>query len=120
MRRRRLLIVIALAGLSFVTLGCQNLNRHIRNYDGPPLATNQIALLKVQYSVWDVMLSVDKIDQHRPKRLYAKEIELLPGPHDLEVYYRDSSGAHSITDGKISFFSRARIGLRTPCRACGN
>ena len=109
MCRHRVSIVIALATLSFLSLGCQNLSRHIRSYNGPPLATNQIALLKVQSSISGVMLSVDKIDQQPVKRFFANEIELLPGLHGLEVYYRDSSGAHSITDAKISFFAEAGL-----------
>jgi hypothetical protein len=107
MRAAKGFFAVSVIGILCLTTGCQNLSRHIRAYDGPPLATNQIALLKVQWELAHVMLSVNKVDDKRPKRYFASEIELLPGLHLLEVSYRDSSGFKSTQDATIGFDAAA-------------
>jgi hypothetical protein len=100
------LVVIVLVLAS----GCRSTGAHVRWYPGPPLSTNQVALLKVQRDIWTVILTVDKIDdQPLATSLFmgnnTKEIELPPGHHDLEVSYRDSNNYKSTADTKIGFLS---------------
>lgn len=105
---KKLGLLCAMMAMAFLSTGCQTTGRHVAWYDGPPMTTNQIALLKVQRDFWTVVLTVDKIDG-RPlakgvsMRNNTAEIELLPGQHDLEVAYRDSDGYVSKTNAKISF-----------------
>ena len=105
-------LLLAVTAIIFITTGCQTTGKHVRWYDGPPAETNKIALLKVQRNVWEVVLTVDKIDEQLlTKEKFmgnnTSEIELLPGQHNLEVSYRDDNGNRSTSDAKISFSAEA-------------
>ena len=104
----RLPFWFALAGVLFIATGCKTTGKHIRWYDGPPADTKKVALLKVQKSVWTVVLTVDKIDgksltKGKSMSNNAREIELLPGQHELWVSYRDSGDQRSTKDAQIHF-----------------
>ena len=105
----RLFFLFAMIGVLFVATGCKT-NSYVRWYDGPPVQTNQVALLNVQRDIWTVTLTVDKIDgqplvTNKFVTNVTSKIELMPGEHDLWVSYRDSGDNRSTADAQITFFA---------------
>ena len=93
-------------------LGCSTTGEYVRAYQGIPAKTNEVALLKIQrdFSFIATVESVDGIPLNKENRSVVnntREIELLPGKHDLEVAYADSNMGHSISNASISFVAEA-------------
>jgi hypothetical protein len=99
--------------LALVGTGCSTTGRHVQWYDGQPLSTNKIALLKIQRDFDAINVLVEKIngeplDKGRGAMgNNTREIELLPGEYGLSVYYIDGNGGHSLSDTLINFYAEA-------------
>ena len=100
--------------LVFAISGCSTTSRHIQWYDGEPLSSNKIALLKIQPDYVGVFLLVDRINGEpldkgvKTTGNNTREIELLPGKYDLSVsYYNANNKQRSISDALISFDAHA-------------
>ena len=98
--------------IPFMLAGCSTTGKLVRAYQGAPANTNEIALLKIQrnLSFSATVVSVDgaslnKGDKHIVNN--TREIELLPGKHELEVAYADSNQGRSISNAPISFVAEA-------------
>ncbi|HUA64856.1 MAG TPA: hypothetical protein VME24_03350 [Alphaproteobacteria bacterium] len=106
-------ITFTLLFLLLVATGCRTTGPHVRWYAGPPISTNEVALLKIQRTFGGTNLRVDKINGKRldgGKRFTlntTREIELLPGYYDLSVFYSDSNGGESLSDALIGFTAEA-------------
>ena len=88
--------------------GCGTTGRHFQAYQGTPTNTNEVVLLKVQRNISfnAIVETIDGISLKNGKWWVdnnTREIELLPGKHDLEVAYADSNNSHSISNAPISF-----------------
>jgi hypothetical protein len=108
----RLFFLFGMTGVLLVATGCKTTSNYVRWYDGPPVETNKVALLKVQRDISTVTLTVDKIDgqsltTNKFVANVTSKIELMPGQHDLEVSYRDDNDNRSTTDAQISFNAEA-------------
>ena len=101
-------IVCALAILS---TGCASTPKYLRWYDGPPLESQKVAVVKIHQDPWHSCALVEAIDGAPIRKAKGPEfnntetLELLPGKHQLEVSYLDSNGGHSISDATIEFTS---------------
>jgi hypothetical protein len=101
--------VIALAVLFLTWTGCATTPEHVRWYDGPPVSTNDIALLKLQHGEqggYAFVETIDGVDIGRGKSHSGnrtREIELMPAPHTLEVAYVDTGGGRSIANAVVNF-----------------
>jgi len=79
--------------LAFAVAGCSTTGRHVQWYPGPPLSTNETALLKIQRDFGGVNVPVNKINGEpltKGKKGVgntAKEIALLPGTYELSISY---------------------------------
>jgi hypothetical protein len=73
--------------------GCSSTGKHVRWYPPPPRDAREIALLKVQHSVFYASALVETIDGEALRKEHwftgnnTVEIELLPGSHTLGVAY---------------------------------
>jgi len=98
--------------LALALVGCSTTGRHVRWYEGQPLSTNEIAVLRVQRG-GSVNLAVDQINGERldkGKKVVANtttRIELRPGKYDLMVQYLDTGGARSVGDARIDLTAEA-------------
>jgi hypothetical protein len=87
--------------------GCSSTGKHVCWYSGPPREAQEIALLKVQRSVFHESAMAQTIDGeplskgHGFSRNNTLEIELLPGPHTLGVAYFEGR-THSISNAVLT------------------
>jgi hypothetical protein len=101
--------LIALALLLLAWTGCATTPEHIRWYDGPPVSTNDVALLKLQHGehgCWAFAETIDGVPLGKGKSSSGsrtREIELMPALHTLEVAYTDVDRARSISNAVVNF-----------------
>ena len=103
---RLCLLCIVFAVLVFST-GCAGTPKYLRWYDGPPLESKKVSVLKIDLDSWHAAM-VDEIDgasirkSKGPEFNNTETIELLPGKHQLSVAYMDTHG-HSRFPAILSF-----------------
>ena len=109
------LYLICLMPVLAVT-GCRTTPAHVQWYQGPPLSTNEFALLRIQQDFWGAHVPVHEINGEPlvkgNKRVgnKTKEIELLPGKYDLTISYfvpTPNGVSQSISNEVISFTAEA-------------
>jgi len=89
--------------------GCRTTGEHVNWYPGPPRGTNEIGLVKFQHDfLYGRAVFLQRIDNARFGMGHpynnTRQIELLPGLHDLELSYFDgNSGAQSVDNFSINF-----------------
>src|SRR4051794_12473308 len=72
--------------------GCAGTPKYLRWYDGPPLESKKVSVLKIDLDRWHAAM-VDEIDgasirkSKGPQFNNTETIELLPGKHQLSVAY---------------------------------
>jgi hypothetical protein len=98
---------IALIALALVWSGCAT--TQMRLYDGPARESAEVAVLKVQWEVFEPSARIKTVDgtpvEKGPARI-IKEAELLPGTHTLEVGYF-YQGVKSIQNATLTFTAKA-------------
>jgi hypothetical protein len=100
------LLCIVFAIVVFST-GCAGTPKNLRWYDGPPLESKKVSVLKIDLDRWHAAM-VDEIDgasirkSKGPEFNNTETIELLPGNHQLSVAYIDTHG-HSLSPAILSF-----------------
>jgi hypothetical protein len=100
------LLCIVFAIVVFST-GCAGTPKNLRWYDGPPLESKKVSVLKIDLDPWHAAM-VDEIDgasirkSKGPEFNNTETIELLPGKHQLSVAYMDTHG-HSLSPAILSF-----------------
>ena len=110
--RKALTVASAFAIATSVT-GCTTTGEHVRFYDGAPLKTNEIVLLKIERGISNCRAFVWNVDgkplgnPHGFNRNNTIEIEMLPGTNTLQFSYQDDSLSHSITNMTLTFYGQA-------------
>jgi hypothetical protein len=109
-RLNSVLLRATLVCLSLVLSGCAS-TYHVRWYDGPPRATNEVALVKVQFEFMGEVAQVKSIDgtPHGTGKLrggYPHELELPAGEHTIGVGYY-AGMAESTSAIKLTFTCQA-------------
>lgn len=98
--------------IALFSTGCAGTPKYLRWYDGPPLESNKVAVVKIHQDPWHYSALVDVIDGapiRKSKGLQfnnTETIELLPGKHQLEVAYIGTDG-HSISPAIVDFTAKA-------------
>src|SRR5687768_9171036 len=96
---------VMVAGIAVVLVGCVTTGKHVRWYEGAPLAPSEVAMLKVRRTMEARSLAfveiIDGVPLGKGKRHIpntTKEIELMPGTHTLEVAYGDTKRGRSLSN----------------------
>ena len=103
------LSLLLFCAIAVLLTGCASTPEDLQWYAGPALESNKVATLKIhQNSIYyfgfiQVIDDVPTVKGNVNSPNNIKQVELLPGPHCIQVFYMDADGRQSLTNAVLSF-----------------